>query len=187
MAGVGDRQRHGIPGTGAVILLSVGTESFSFARLVRAVDAAAPTFDEPVFAQIGSSDYEPKNLTFERLVPFERMRELIESASRVLCHAGAGTTLLALSLGHVPVVVPRLSQYGEHVDDHQVAFAARLAERGLVRSAAAPAAAIELVRTAPRRNAPTGSDTAVRSSTSGDLSRYLLGRADAAARNRRAA
>ena len=37
-----------------------------------------------------------------------------------------------MSQGKRPVVVPRLSRFGEAVDDHQLPFAQRLAERGLV-------------------------------------------------------
>ncbi|MEZ5978689.1 MAG: glycosyltransferase [Planctomycetota bacterium] len=129
----------------------MGTERFSFARLVRAVDDAAPTLDDAVFGQIGASDHEPENFEFERLVPFDRMRGLIESADRVVCHAGAGTTLLAIASGHVPIVVPRLARFGEHVDDHQLPFAEHLAERGLVLFARDEHAACEMLPLAPRR------------------------------------
>jgi len=44
--------------------------------------------------------------------------------------------MTALKLGHTPVVIPRLAQLGEHVDDHQLDIATRFAERGLVRCAA---------------------------------------------------
>ena len=40
--------------------------------------------------------------------------------------------MVALSQGKRPIVVPRLSRFGEAVDDHQLPFARRLAERGLV-------------------------------------------------------
>jgi len=165
-----------------VILLSVGTESFSFARLVRAIDAAAPEFDEPFFAQIGTSDHLPVHMEYERLVSFERMRELMTAASRVVCHAGAGTTLLAMSFGHVPVVLPRLGAHGEHVDDHQVAFAERLADRGLLLCARDACEAVELLRRAPVRDAARDGVQHGR-----ELSDHLLRRVGEAARRRRAA
>lgn len=165
-----------------MILLSVGTEKFSFHRLVRAIDEAAAEFDEPVFAQIGSSTFEPVHMEFARLVAFDRMRELMTDASRVVCHAGAGTTLLAMSLGHRPVVLPRLSRHGEHVDDHQVAYAERLAERGLLACARDASEAVELLRAAPARDAARGFDDRGR-----ELSDHLLSRVGDAARRRRAA
>lgn len=39
---------------------------------------------------------------------------------------------MALAVGHVPVVLPRREDHGEHVDDHQVDLANDLARRGLV-------------------------------------------------------
>ncbi|WP_419186005.1 glycosyltransferase [Rohdeia mirabilis] len=155
-----------------MILLSVGTEAFSFHRLVQAVDAAASELDEPVFGQIGASEYEPLHFEHARLVPFDRMRELLETSSRVICHAGAGTCLLAISLGHVPVVLPRLAHFGEHVDDHQVEFAHRLDERGLVTRARDAIEAVELLRRAPsRRTEPLDPGLDVRGR---ELSEHLL-------------
>lgn len=38
---------------------------------------------------------------------------------------------MALDSGRVPLVVSRMKRYGEHVDDHQMQIARRLADRGL--------------------------------------------------------
>lgn len=117
-----------------MILLTVGTEKFSFHRLVEAFDrlAAGPLSGAECFAQIGSSSVEPKHAGFDRLVPFDRMRELIAGAELVITHAGAGSSLLCLELGQRPIAVPRLHAHGEHVDDHQRLFAERLAGEGLI-------------------------------------------------------
>lgn len=117
-----------------MILLTVGTEKFSFHRLVEAMDqlAAGPLAGRECFAQIGSSTVEPTNMAFERLVPFDRMRELIAGAELVVTHAGAGSSLLSLELGQRPIAVPRLAAHREHVDDHQRLFAERLAGEGLI-------------------------------------------------------
>jgi UDP-N-acetylglucosamine transferase subunit ALG13 len=63
---------------------------------------------------------------------YEEMVDAMERASSVICHAGVGTIMSALKVGHTPVVIPRRAQYGEHVDDHQLDIANRFAERGLV-------------------------------------------------------
>jgi UDP-N-acetylglucosamine transferase subunit ALG13 len=65
----------------------------------------------------------------------EEMREGMSAAAAVVTHAGPGTITLCRSLGKVPIVVPRDPALGEHVDDHQVLFARRLAAKGLVRLA----------------------------------------------------
>lgn len=143
-----------------MILLTVGTEKFSFHRLVAAFDALAapggplaPGGGREPFAQIGSSSYLPRHVPHERLVPFERMRALIAGAELVISHAGAGSTLLCLELGQRPLLVPRLGRHGEHVDDHQVGFAERLAASGrvaLLRDPAGLGPAIEAALAAGR-------------------------------------
>ena len=48
--------------------------------------------------------------------------------------AGIGSVLLALAHGKRPIVMARRQALGENVDDHQVAFARRLHEAGLVQA-----------------------------------------------------
>ena len=56
----------------------------------------------------------------------------MSEATAVVCHGGPGTIMGAREAGHVPIVVPRRSDLGEHVDDHQVRFATRVAAAGQV-------------------------------------------------------
>lgn len=62
----------------------------------------------------------------------EEMDEATEQAAYVVCHAGSGMIARALHAGRTPLVMPRRRRFGEHVDDHQVQLADRLAEFGLV-------------------------------------------------------
>jgi UDP-N-acetylglucosamine transferase subunit ALG13 len=63
---------------------------------------------------------------------FEQMTEHLGRARVAVLHAGVGSVLAALAQGVRPLVVPRLKQFGEAVDDHQVGFGRRLHEEGLV-------------------------------------------------------
>jgi UDP-N-acetylglucosamine--N-acetylmuramyl-(pentapeptide) pyrophosphoryl-undecaprenol N-acetylglucosamine transferase len=63
---------------------------------------------------------------------YEEVVDAMNSADTVICHAGVGTIMTALKLGHSPIVVPRFRRYDEHVDDHQVDIAERLEEQGLI-------------------------------------------------------
>ena len=51
-------------------------------------------------------------------------------ADLVIAHAGVGSALTALDQGRAPVLLPRLKEYGEMVDDHQLMIAAELQSRG---------------------------------------------------------
>lgn len=62
----------------------------------------------------------------------EEFDTLVRESDVVVSHAGVGTCLHLLELGVKPVLVPRRSARGEHVDDHQAQIAAELGRRGLV-------------------------------------------------------
>ncbi len=67
-----------------------------------------------------------------------------------ICEPGrfSNSLLEALSLGHRPIILPRLAEHGEHVDDHQVELAESLFERSLaVDARLGPAAVEEALRT----------------------------------------
>jgi beta-1,4-N-acetylglucosaminyltransferase len=113
-----------------MIFVTVGTNEAPFDRLVRAVDRLAGA--EEVVAQCGSSSHRPVRAVCVDFLGFEELVELIRQARIVVTHAGAGSVMVALANAKHPVVVPRLRRYREAVDDHQLPFARRLAQRGLV-------------------------------------------------------
>ena len=52
--------------------------------------------------------------------------------SILITHGGAGTVIDAVKRGKRTIVVPRLSKYREHVDDHQMELPVRLHAMNLV-------------------------------------------------------
>lgn len=103
-----------------MIFLTVGTQ-LPFDRLVAAVDRWAQEGGQEVFAQIGLSSIEPKYIrTVRHLNPTEFDRRFRE-ARAIVSHAGIGTILTALQMQKPIVIMPRLSTFGEHRNDHQLA------------------------------------------------------------------
>lgn len=116
-----------------MIFVTVGTYDVPFDRLLRAVGELE--LDEEIVVQRGASSVRlPRARAFD-FAPFDEIVGHIRAARVVVAHAGAGTVLIALANGSRPVVMPRLGQLGETSDDHQLAFARRLAQAGLVRLA----------------------------------------------------
>jgi UDP-N-acetylglucosamine transferase subunit ALG13 len=116
------------PGTG--VLVTVGTNEARFDRLLAAVDAL-DLGGERVIVQYGSSRVRPEGAELVEFLPFDELDALTRSARAVVCHAGIGSVAMALAHGRRPIVVPRLREHGEAVDDHQVFFARRLEAAGL--------------------------------------------------------
>jgi beta-1,4-N-acetylglucosaminyltransferase len=113
-----------------MILVTVGTNEARFDRLLHAVQGV--DLDEELVVQYGSCSVRPSPATLYEELPYQELVELVRAARAVVAHAGVGIVLTALANGKRPIVLPRLKRLGEAVDDHQLHFGRRLAERGLV-------------------------------------------------------
>jgi UDP-N-acetylglucosamine transferase subunit ALG13 len=113
-----------------MIVVTVGTHEQPFDRLVGAV--AALEVEEPMMVQYGSSRLPHGRGEWIDYMSFDELAERAAGARAFVCHAGVGSILLARRLGHRPIVVPRLHELGEHVDDHQLQLARRLDAAGVV-------------------------------------------------------
>lgn len=108
-----------------MIFVTVGAQ-MPFDRLVKAVDEwAGRSGRSDVFAQIGTSDYQPKNMQWERVLSAQAFRERYAAARAIVAHAGTGSLITALQLGKPILVMPRRADLRETRNDHQIATAER--------------------------------------------------------------
>lgn len=115
-----------------MIFVTVGGQ-LPFDRLVRTVDAwAERSGRSDVFAQIGAAEYVPTRLGWERFLSASEFDRRMKSADAIVSHAGMGTILTALELAKPVLVLPRRAALHEQRNDHQLATAERMRERGLV-------------------------------------------------------
>lgn len=115
-----------------MIFLTVGTQ-LPFDRLVKIVDSWAFTNKrKDIIAQVGHSNYLPKQITCVNFLKHQEVIEMIEAASVVIAHAGIGTIITAIDLDKPIIIFPRRMSLGEQRSDHQLATAKHLASRGLV-------------------------------------------------------
>lgn len=115
-----------------MILVTVGSHTQGFRRLVEEMDKIAPELGEPVLMQTGFTRYTPRNTKYFKFVDEASMDKLLSEASIVVAHGGAASLMKALFLGKPTVAVPRLRKFREHIDDHQLELAQALAEKGKV-------------------------------------------------------
>ncbi|MCI9435364.1 MAG: glycosyl transferase family 28 [Bacilli bacterium] len=111
-----------------MIFVTVGTHEQGMDRLLIELDRLIENnlINPEVIAQIGYSEYKPKNYQYSELISYEEMDELVKKADIVITHGGPGSIFHAIQYKKVPIVVPRNPMYNEHVDDHQILFAKRL-------------------------------------------------------------
>jgi len=119
------------PGIGSAAF--VGTHSEPFDRLVGAVERAAAggVLPGPVRLQAGVAQLASPHVEVEAWLPREEVIRRMAEAEIVVVHGGAGMISSALHAGRRPIVMCRLRRHGEHVDDHQLQLATKLAEVGL--------------------------------------------------------
>jgi len=113
-----------------MIFVTVGTHYQGFDRLIKKMDEIARKINDEVIMQIGYSRYEPRNAKWFRFLEENDILELYKKADIIVAHAGAGTLLTVLSFGKPLVIVPRLKEFKEHVDNQQLELAEALEAMG---------------------------------------------------------
>lgn len=134
-----------------LVVVTLGTLPYRFDRLVDAVRAAIlPSWD--VVWQIGPNDYRDLNGEVHRIIESSEFDALCERADVVISHAGVGSALTALESGHHPILVPRLVDLVEHVDDHQWLVADALSAAGVASTVEPGEITASAIKIAARRS-----------------------------------
>lgn len=115
-----------------MIFITLGSQKFQFNRLLKAVDEL--NLKEEIFAQIGYSDYIPKNFKYKRFMDRNEFSSYINKSDIIITHGGTGAIMGALKKGKKVIAIPRLSEYGEHVDNHQLQIIEEFKELNLLYS-----------------------------------------------------
>lgn len=111
-----------------MIFVTVGTQ-LPFDRLIAAVDRWAKNSGRnDIFAQTGEGRFQPSHMSWEQKLTPGECRRCVDEAEIIVAHAGMGTIISAIEAGKPLVILPRLLEFGEHRNDHQVATCERFAE-----------------------------------------------------------
>ncbi len=120
-----------------MITVTLGTISFPFDRVIIWIAdlLEREIIAEPIFVQSGTSNISriedhPLVMTAPSL-PFPDFVKLVDGSRLVISHAGQGSTRDLVRRGANFVLLPRLAQYKEHIDDHQLMFAQSVEIRGV--------------------------------------------------------
>ncbi|WP_300382367.1 PssE/Cps14G family polysaccharide biosynthesis glycosyltransferase [Clostridium sp.] len=117
-----------------VIFITVGTQKFQFNRLLKEVDKLIEEkkITEEVFAQIGYCDYKPKNYSYKNFIDRDEYENTIKKCQKVITHGGTGAIVGAVKQGKKVIAIPRLKEFGEHVDDHQIQIVSEFKKIGFI-------------------------------------------------------
>ena len=117
-----------------MIFITLGSQKFQFNRLLEEVDKLIEQgiITEEVFAQVGYSDYKPKNYKYNKFLDRDEFTEIIKKCDKVITHGGTGAIINAVKNNKKVIAIPRLAKYGEHVDDHQLQIVKKFKEMGVI-------------------------------------------------------
>ncbi len=119
-----------------MIFVSLGTHERPFFRLVKEIDrlSCESKIKERIMVQLGFTDYkfESPRIKAEKYMEQKKFDMLFEDAEIIITHGGSGNILEAVSQGKPVVAVPRLSKFGEHVNDHQLQIVKEMEKMGNV-------------------------------------------------------
>ncbi|WP_306213567.1 glycosyltransferase [Actinoplanes sp. RD1] len=116
------------------VLVSVGTDKHHFDRLLGWVEQW--WLRQPVRPRLVVQHGSSRPPLIPGATPFlahDQLGAAMAQARVVVTHGGPASITEARRHGHLPIVVARDPAYGEHVDNHQMLFASRMAASGVIR------------------------------------------------------
>jgi UDP-N-acetylglucosamine transferase subunit ALG13 len=105
-----------------MIFVTTGTQ-LPFDRLLGIVDNIHSDLNQKVIVQAGQSNLSPVNFEIQKTFSRDDFETVFKQADVIVSHAGMGTILTALKYNKKIIIFPRLCQYQEHRNDHQLATA----------------------------------------------------------------
>ena len=116
------------------IFVTTGTYKLQFNRIFMELDMiiASGKAGYCITAQVGESDYMPQNYKYFRYSNQSEVHKYIEESDLVICQGGCGSIMDSLLRGKRVIAVPRLPEFKEYFDDHQVELVSELEQAGLI-------------------------------------------------------
>ena len=117
-----------------MILVQLGTQDKPFTRLVEEIDKLKQKkiIKDKVVVQLGYTKYESNNLETFDLIEVNKLNKLIEESDLIITHGGVGSILSCLKYDKKVIAVPRLAEYKEHNNDHQIQIVNEFAKTGYI-------------------------------------------------------
>lgn len=104
-----------------MILVLLGTQHNEFTRLLKKIEDCIDEkiINEEVIVQAGFTKYETNKMKVFDMISKKELEEYVKDANIIITHGGVGSIIMALEKNKKVIAVPRLHEYGEHVNDHQ--------------------------------------------------------------------
>ncbi len=115
-----------------MIFVTLGTQNMPFLRILEAFESfyIKQGLKEQVIVQSGFTPFTSNLFEVVDFLNPSLFEQYMNEANWVITHGGAGSIFAALHHHKKIIVMPRLSKYGEHNDDHQMELVDHLSKLG---------------------------------------------------------
>ncbi len=117
-----------------MILVLLGTQNNSFCRLLKEIEKNIEdgTIKEEVIVQAGYTKFHSYRMRIIDLMSKEQLEQFQDEADLIITHGGVGSIISSIKKGKKVIAVPRLHEYGEHVNNHQKEIVKDFNDRGYI-------------------------------------------------------
>lgn len=112
----------------------LGTQNNSFHRLLEKIEELIKNdvIKDNVIVQAGYTKFKSDDMQIFDLIPREKLEKYQNQADLIITHGGVGSIITSLKLGKKVIAIPRLHEYGEHVNNHQIEIVELFNNKGYI-------------------------------------------------------
>ena len=115
-----------------MVFVIIGTQKQPFNRMIKILNESKELINEEVIIQSGYTKVENNKYKSFKFLNESSFEDYIKKADLIITHGGVGSIVNSLKFNKKIIVVPRLSKYKEHMDNHQIEIANKFEKLGYV-------------------------------------------------------
>lgn len=117
-----------------MILVLLGTQNNSFHRLLEEIENCIKEgiIKEEVVVQAGYTKFKSYRMRIIDLMSKEQLEKFQDEAEIIITHGGVGSIISSIKKGKKVIAIPRLHEYGEHVNNHQKEIVKKFNDEGYI-------------------------------------------------------
>ena len=117
-----------------MILVLLGTQNNSFHRLLEEIEKNIKdvTIKEEVIVQAGYTKFQSHRMRIIDFMSKEQLDKFQDEADLIITHGGVGSIISSIEKEKKVIAVPRMHEYGEHVNNHQIEIVKDFNDKGYI-------------------------------------------------------
>ena len=117
-----------------MILVLLGTQNNSFHRLLEEIgkNIKDGIIKDEIIVQAGYTKFQSHRMRIIDLMSKEQLEKFQDEADLIITHGGVGSIISSVEKGKKVIAVPRMHEYGEHVNNHQKEIVKDFNDKGYI-------------------------------------------------------